>query len=198
MAKRRTGKTLSRTKKVKSSNRLEDAVRKLAPNELADFVIEFARSNSTFRQKLTSQFGWEPSNRELFDETSKAIADATDFDEREMNRNFRYDDEAYEVVKRNFGKLVQSGRLRDAMALSLELISQGSYQVECSDEGLMRYEIEDCLKVVIEALQRADLPDAVVRKWCDDMMRKDRTGFIGTKHLHALKERLGAAPSRCL
>ena len=33
--------------------------------------------------------------------THLAIADATDFDERQINRNFDYDDEAYGEVKRN-------------------------------------------------------------------------------------------------
>ncbi|KLU04977.1 hypothetical protein RISK_002970 [Rhodopirellula islandica] len=33
-------------------------------------------------------------------------------------------------------------------------MKRGSYQVACSDEGLMSYEIEDCLKPVIKAVKR--------------------------------------------
>ena len=39
------------------------------------------------------------------------------------------------------------------MELSLELMKQGSYQVEMSDEGLMTEDIEDCLNVVLKALE---------------------------------------------
>ena len=65
------------------------------------------------------------------------VADATDFDERDINRNFDYDYEAYAEVKRNLSRLIDLGELRLALELSLELMKQGSYQVEMSDEGLM-------------------------------------------------------------
>jgi len=38
---------------------------------------------------------------ELLAATRQAIANATDFDEREINYNFDYDSEAYDEVKRN-------------------------------------------------------------------------------------------------
>ena len=44
------------------------------------------------------------------------------------------------------------------MELSLELMKQGSYQVEMSDEGLMTDDIEECLRVVVQALKKCDLP----------------------------------------
>ena len=44
------------------------------------------------------------------------------------------------------------------MELSLELMKQGSCQVEMSDEGLMTYDIEECLQVVVAALKKCDLP----------------------------------------
>ncbi|MCL4855208.1 MAG: hypothetical protein KJZ78_27915, partial [Bryobacteraceae bacterium] len=68
--------------------------------------------------------------------TRQAIADATDFDERQINYNFDYDYEAYEAVKRNFGKLIDQGHLKAVMELSQELMKQGSCQVEMSDEGM--------------------------------------------------------------
>lgn len=83
--------------------------------------------------------------KELVAATRQAIADATDFDEREINRNFDYDSEAYNEVKRNLASLIASGNLPEAMTLSLELMKQASLQVEMSDEGLMTDDIEDCL-----------------------------------------------------
>ena len=95
---------------------------------------------------------------ELTAATRQAIADATHFDKRDINRNFDYDDNAYGEVKRNFGRLIGSGQSRLAMTLALELMKQGSYQVEMSDEGLMTEDIEDCLNEVVEALGRATCP----------------------------------------
>ena len=40
------------------------------------------------------------------------------------------------------------------MELSRELMEQGSYQVEMSDEGLMAQDIEDRLTLVMKALER--------------------------------------------
>ena len=104
-------------------------------------------------RRLESRFEVEPPPEELVAATRQAIADATDFDEREINYNFDYDYEAYSAVKRDFGRLIDLGHLRDAMELSLELMSQGSYQVEMSDEGLMTDDIEECLEVVVKAVR---------------------------------------------
>ena len=54
------------------------------------------------------------------------------------------------------------------MELSLELMKQGSYQVEMSDEGLMTQDIEECLRVVLKALKKCDLPPDEIVAWCRD------------------------------
>jgi len=123
----------------------------------------------------------------------QAIADATAFDERDINRNFAYDDEAYHAVKRNLGRLIDSGQLQLAMQLALELMKQGSYQVEMSDEGLMTQDIEDCLDVVLKALAKSDLPAAEVIAWCSAMLDTDRVGFIAREPLQALRTHARAA-----
>jgi hypothetical protein len=63
---------------------------------------------------------------ELVAATRQAIADATDFDARDSNRNFDYDYEAYSEVKRNLACLIDSGELHQAMQLALELMKRGS------------------------------------------------------------------------
>ncbi len=127
--------------------------------------------------------------------TRQAIADATDFDEREINYNFDYDYAAYGEVKRNLGRLIELGQLRLAVELSLELMSQGSYQVEMSDEGLMTDEIEECLQVVVEALQKSDFPPADIVAWCKAMIKSDRVGCIYDRKLRALQHQLEASGS---
>ncbi len=146
-------------------------------------------------RQLASRFELETPPKELVAATRQAIASATDFDEREINYNFDYDSEAYEEVKRNLGRLIALGQLRPAMELSLELMKEGSYQVEMSDEGMMTDEIEECLSVVITALKKCDLPASEVIAWCAEMLKKDRVGFLCDKEIGALRDQLKGAGS---
>ncbi len=73
------------------------------------------------------------------------------------------------------------------MELSLELMKQGSYQVEMSDEGLMTQEIEECLQVVLKALKKCDLPPDEVVAWCAGMIQSDRVGCICDRDLGRLR-----------
>lgn len=133
---------------------------------------------------------------ELVAATRQAIVDATDFDERDINRNFSYDYEAYREVKRNLSRLIDSGELPLAMQLSMELMKQGSYQVEMSDEGMMTDDIEDCLSVVLKALQRCDLPADNVIAWCSAMLDSDRVGCIAAKQLQSLRHNFQTTAAR--
>ncbi len=125
---------------------------------------------------------------ELVAATRQAIVHATDFDERDINRNFDYDYEAYGEVKRNLSRLIDAQQLPLAMQLSLELMTAGSRQVEMSDEGLMTDDIEDCLSVVIKALNKGELPAQEVFAWCTAMLQHDRVGFIANKQLQVLRQ----------
>ena len=78
------------------------------------------------------------------------------------------------------------------MQLALELMKQGSYQVEMSDEGMMTEDIEDCLSVVIKALKKCDLPADEVLAWCSAMLENDRVGFIAREPLQSLRNHLQA------
>lgn len=97
------------------------------------------------------------------------------------------------LVKRNLSRLVALGQLRLAMELSLELMDQGSYQVEMSDEGLMTEDIEECLSVVMKALKKYDLPPGEVIAWCAEMVKRDRVGFIYDQELQTLRQHLEAS-----
>jgi len=165
---------------------------KRTKNELIDVLVELARDDRNVLRQLDARFELEAPPRELVVATRQAIANATDFDERDINRNFSYDYEAYDAVKRNLSRLVGLGQLRLAMELSLELMDQGSYQVEMSDEGLMTDDIEECLKVVIQAFRKCDLPASELIAWCRDMLKKDRVGFICEEELKALRHDLEA------
>ena len=82
------------------------------------------------------------------------------------------------------------------MRLALELMKQGSYQVEMSDEGLMTQDIEDCLGLVLKAFEKCDLPAVEVSAWCSAMRDNDRVGFIAWESLQSLRSRAQAAAGR--
>ena len=132
---------------------------------MIDLLVDLAREDRKLLRRLAGRFEPEAPPKELVAATRVAIADATDFDQRDINRNFDYDYQAYREVKRNLSRLVELGQLRAAMELSLELMEKGSYQVEMSDEGLMTEDIEECLTVVIQALKTCDLPASQVTAW---------------------------------
>ena len=192
MSKRRVKKIVGRADSVE---RLRKALAKGTKDNLIDILVELARHDRSLFRRLGAQFQLESPAEELAAATRQAIADATDFDEREINRNFSYDYAAYDEVKRNLGRLVELGQLPLAMELCLELMKQGSYQVEMSDEGMMTADIEECLAVVIKALKRSDLPSADVVTWCDRMLKTDRVGFIYREELQSLRSHIEASRS---
>lgn len=164
--------------------------------ELVDVLLELARADRAVLRQLTARFDVAAAPDELVAATRQAIADATDFDEREINRNFDFDYEAYSEVKRNLARLIDAGQLNLAMQLALELMKRGSYQVEMSDEGMMTEDIEDCLSVVITALKKSDLPASEVMTWGSAMTANDSVGFIAEKQLQSLRSHFQAAPAQ--
>ena len=175
---------------------LRRALARRKKTELVDVLMELAEADRAVLRRLTAQFDVAATTDELVAATHQAIADATAFDKRDINRNFAYDDEAYAEVKRNLGCLIASGQLRLAMPLALELMKRGSYQVEMSDEGLMAEDIADCLSVVIEAAAKCDLPADEVLAWCSALLQTDRMGFIARRPLEALRRRVEAGDAR--
>ncbi len=183
-------------KPVKPTTALRQALARRKKAELVEVLVELAEADRGILRQLTARFGVATTPEELVAATRLAIAEATDFDERQINRNFDYDDKAYGEVKRNLSRLIDSGQLRLAMELSLELMKEGSYQVEMSDEGLMTEDIEECLNVVLKALEKSDLPAAEVIAWCSAMLEKDRVGFIARESLESLRKRIEKTAAR--
>ena len=167
--------------------RLRKALAKRTKRELIDALVEFAEDDRRILRQLDERFEVEAPSDELMAATRQAIADATYFDKRDVNRNFHYDHAAYDVVKRNLGRLVGLGQFRVAMELALELMVKGSQQIEMSDEGLMTDEVAECLQVVLEALPKCDLPADEVASWCTQMLAGDSMGFVCDAELKSLR-----------
>ena len=74
------------------------------------------------------------------------------------------------------------------MNLSVELMHKGSYQVECSDEGLMTDDIRECLLPVIKAVRKSKLSATDHFRWTSLMLAADRVGFICQEEVLALQK----------
>ena len=196
MSKNKPKKVAPTSKRPESMAQLRQALSRRKKAELVDALLELAQADRGVLRQLTARFDVAAAPDELVAATRQAIADATAFDERDINRNFDYDYEAYGEVKRNLGRLIDAGQLRPAMQLALGLMKQGSYQVEMSDEGLMTQDLEDCLSVVLKALEKGDLPANEVVAWCSAMLDTDRVGFIARTPLQALRTYAQAAAGR--
>jgi hypothetical protein len=196
MSQRKPKKAAPARKRPESMAPLRRALSRRRKTELVDTLLELAQADRGVLRQLTARFDVAAAPDELVAATHQAIADATAFDERDINRNFAYDYEAYGEVKRNLGRLIGAGQLPLAMRLALELMKQGSYQAEMSDEGLMTQDIEDCLGVVLKALEKCDLPATEVIAWCSAMLDSDRVGFIAREPLQSLRNRVQATAGR--
>lgn len=196
MPQRQPRKAVPERKQPESRSALRRALCRRKKAELVEVLLELAQTDRGVLRQLAARFDVAAAPDELVAATYQAIADATHFDKRDINRNFAYDYEAYHEVKRNLGHLIAGGELRQTLVLALELMKQGSYQVEMSDEGLMAPDIEDCLGVVVEALERGDLPANEVIAWCSAMLDNDRVGFIAEKSLQTLRDRAQASAGR--
>jgi hypothetical protein len=192
MSRRRSKKAVKPPKTPDPGPRLRTALARHTKGELIDALVEFARADRAALRRLAAHFGLETPPEELLVTTRQAIADATAFDEREINYNFSYDYEAYDQVQKNLRRLIELGQLRPAMELSLGLMDQGSYQVEMSDEGLMTDDIEACFRPVLKALHACDLPAAELIAWCAEMLKADRVGFICDQELRTLRQQFEA------
>ena len=196
MSRRKPEKAAPSRKRPEPAAPLRQALARRKKAELVDVLLELAEADRKVLRQLTARFTVAAAPAELVAATRQAIADATVFDERDVNSNFDYDDEAYHEVQRNLGRLITSGQLRQAMQLALELMKQGSYQVEMSDEGMMAEDIEACLNVVVKALPKCELPAAEVIAWCSAMLEHDRMGFIARERLQSLRKQCQAIAAR--
>ena len=187
MSQRKPKKATPTSKRHEAIALLRRALSRQKKATLVDTLVELAQADRGVLRRLTGRFDVVAAPKELVAATYQAIADATAFDARDINQNFAYDYEAYGEVKRNLGRLIDAGQLQQAMRLTLELMKQGSYQVEMSDEGLMTQDIEECLDVVLKALAKCDLPADEVVAWCSAMLDNDRVGFISREPLQSLR-----------
>lgn len=177
-------KALRRRAKTDRFPLIEKALKKLTKADLVKLVVKLAKENAELSRALEVELDVQKPIDLLVSDVQSAICRATDLDDRQLNYNFDYDCQAYEDVKKGFENLIALGHLEDVKSLALRLMKDGSYQVECSDEGMMTDDIQDCLKPVIRAVKAEG--GAAASKWAIEMLVADRVSFICDKELKRL------------
>jgi hypothetical protein len=190
MVTKKAKKLTKKPRKRKKVNRfplIETALRKRTKAELVETIMMLAKQHTNVARALENELNIEKPAGLLIEDVRRAIADATDFDERMINHNFEVDWRAFEDVKKGLKQLIGLGHLESAKSLAITLMKDGSYQVECSDEGLMSDGISECLRPVIQAVKKAGGKEADA--WAFEMQRADRVGFLCSRELAALRSR---------
>ena len=173
-------KKLPKGKGTSPLDRLRSVLSKQKASDLIQMIVELADDDPRAMRQVQQRFKVEDSMsvEELVDSTRAAISTATKVDSRRLNHNFDYDSAAYELIARNFKKLIELAQWESVMEMSLELLHKGSNQVECSDEGMMTEDIQACLFPVIKAVRKSGLKSADIFHWSSLMVATDRVGFI--------------------
>ena len=167
---------------------LRASLQKVKKEHLVELMLRVAQVAKAAEWMVERELELDKPVHLLVNDTEVAIEIATRVDEHQLNHNFDYDQSAYEAVRRNLTQLIQKDRIKEAQRLALKLMEKGSYQIECSNEGLMLEEIEGCLRLVISAV--AVSPDA--GEWALEMLQHDRVRFICE---HELTEMAGLVKS---
>ncbi len=149
---------------------------------MVDIILRFVQDEKASQWTLENEIRLDKSVDLIVHDIGSAIDLATKVDQQRLNDNLDYDWRAYAAVRRGLSELIQKDFIKEAKNLALRLIDKGSYQMECSDEGLMQEEIEDCLRPVIGAV--ANLPGG--QGWALEMLGHDRMGCLCEQELRKM------------
>jgi len=80
----------------------------------------------------------------------------------------------YSQIRIKFGTLLKAGHPDEVLKLGKELIELGNRQIEEShDEGETATEIEECMPVIVKALEQSSMEEAEKLAWAVDIVLKD-------------------------
>ena len=164
---------------------LRSAVRNLKKADLIELTLRVVQEDKACEWMLEQEVGLQKPADLLVHDIELAIDIATKVDELRLNYNFPYDCRAYAAIERGLVQLIQKRNSAEVKSLALKLIEKGSYQMECSDEGLMQEEIEDCLRPVIAAVAET----GGGADWALEMLQHDRIGGLCEQELTELAGR---------
>jgi uncharacterized Zn finger protein len=87
----------------------------------------------------------------------------------------------YSGIRRKLDTLIDAGFADEALSIGKELMKSGMNQVGMSqDDGQTAEEIEECMPVIIKALQQSSLPPADKLYWALDVLLADEYDLCGS------------------
>lgn len=161
-----------------SADRLTNVLKRMTKAQLVAVLADVIQRWPDVGHHLMIKVDTQQPARELVDDIRASLNKATYVPKHEINHNFSFDYGAYKRVGKGLKKLIDRGLLSEAMELALEVMRQGSYQVEMSDEGLMSDEVVDCVRVVYDALQGETIDVDTRAKWLKQLAASDSVGFL--------------------
>ena len=118
---------------------LRATLKRIKKADLVEITLRIAQEEKASQWMLEKEVALDKPIDLLVHDIEAAIDAATKVDELRLNYDFEYDWRAYDAVRRGLSQLIKKKRIDEAKKLALKLIDKGSYQIECSDEGLMRF-----------------------------------------------------------
>jgi hypothetical protein len=161
---------------------IRSTLKRIKKTDLVELTLRISQEEKASQWKLENEIALDKPIDLLVHDVEVAINIATKVDELRLNYNFDYDWRAYEAVRRGLLQLLQKNAIEEAKSLALKLMDKGSYQIECSDEGLMQQEIESCLRPVIAAVAES----SGSREWALEMIQNDRMRCVCEQDLTEL------------
>jgi hypothetical protein len=161
---------------------LRSTLKRIKKADLVELTLRISQEDKATQWKLENEVALDKPVDLLVHDIEVAIDIATKVDELRLNYNFDYDWRAYEAVRRGLSQLIHKNAIEEAKSLALKLMDKGSYQIECTDEGLMQEDIESCLQPVIAAVAES----SASREWAMEMLQHDRMGFVCEQELTEL------------
>ena len=161
---------------------LRATLQRIKKADLVELTLRITQEEKASEWMLENEIELDKPIDLLVHDVEVAIDIATKVDELRLNYNFHYDWRAYEAIRRSLSQMIQKNAIEEAKSLALKLMDRGSYQIECSDEGLMQEEIEGCLRPVIAAVAGS----SGGREWALQMLQQDRIGVVCRQELSEL------------
>ena len=159
----------------------EKALRRTRKETLVQLLMDWSAKDIVVCWRIEAALQITKPLELLLYDLRPAIALATQTDDTRLNRDVPVDYEAYAEIRRLMGQLVSAGFVAEAMEVAIEFMDLASYQLECSDQGLMQEEIEEGLQPLLAALEDDNSPRRA--QWAAQMQHADRVGSVCWKKL---------------
>lgn len=162
--------------------------------QLTELIIELANKFPRMAQELADRQQLMSGDvKSLIKRLKKEIRDITSETGRQNHWNHEGYTPDYSGIRIKLETLLKAGHPAEVLKLGQELIELGNQQIEEShDDGETAMEIEECMPVIVKALEQSSLSNADKLAWAVDVVLMDDYDvfnafdeYLGGKHAKA-------------